>query len=90
VWTIFSYFGAQTFPAHFVSDAAFKMYFKSENRRSKVISKRPGLVAEEEMLRHICTTRREPIHKVWKKIRLSGLFTSKFVEYMDARQEEEE
>jgi len=82
-WAVFSYFGAGTFPEHFVSEKVWKMYFAWEERRQLVVKKGVRWKHEEDTLDHLCAARAEPLRVVWPIVRNSGVFTSKFITHID-------
>jgi len=59
------------------------MYLEWENRRGKLLKEGIDFSSEEETLNHLCASRGQTVVQVWPKLRRSGVFSDRFVKYVD-------
>jgi len=83
VWACFQRFGLRTWPQHLPSDAGWTLLCESIERREHIVDDHPNYGAEYDTLSHLAATRGEPLQRVWKALRRSGLFSDGFVRQMD-------
>lgn len=83
VRVVFSYFGARTYPAHFVSDVVWNMYFRTESTRGNKVKEKVQFEDELDMLNHLLTLREQSLVDAWPGLKKAGVFSEEFGAFID-------